>query len=111
MRYLAPVVLALVVLAGAALAAGGVPLNPNKRYELTDCAAGGSSSISVDPGTYLMRITDADVFVCYAGTCASGGEKFPMGTVMQLTTLGTTATTMSCRSASSTGDFILTAAN
>lgn len=99
----------LSLLASAAFA-GGIALNTGVRFEFTDCASGGSSSQAVTEGTYLMRVTDADSFLCYAGTCAANGEKFPAGTVMLLT-VGRAGQTMSCRSSASTGDIILTLAS
>jgi hypothetical protein len=105
MRALA---LSLVLLAAVALA--GIGIQPAIRFEFTDCASGGSANQTVTGGQYLMRVTDADVFVCYASTCASAGERFPVGTVLllQVPALGQV---MSCRSSTSTGDFILTSAN
>ena len=101
------------LLAAAALAGPGIPLNTAVRTELTDCAAGGSSaSALVANTTYLLRITDADTFLCFAAsgsTCASGGEKFPMGTVILFTPNGSSVS-VSCRSAASTGDAIFTSA-
>jgi hypothetical protein len=102
MRKLA--LLALLV-AGAALAAG-VTLTPSVRYELTDCAAGGSSSVSVTGGSYLFRVTESDTWVCWAATCAAGGEKFPAGAMLLLNVPATQA--FSCRSADSKGDVIFT---
>lgn len=98
-----------------ALAAGlsFLQLNPAQRFEIDLCASGGSSSVSVTPGTYLMRITGADTSVCYAATCASGGEPFPAGTIIGITigaATGGANQAMSCRSSASTGNFILTAA-
>lgn len=110
MRHLALLVLLLAV---GALAATGITLNTGVRTELTDCASGGSSSTTLKPNvTYLFRVTDADSFLCFAGTCAAGGEKFPVGTVMLLATPnnGGSDVTISCRSSSSTGDLIFTLA-
>ena len=101
------------LLAAGALAGPGIPLNPAVRTELTDCASGGSAaSTLVSNTTYLLRITDADTFLCFAAsgsTCAAGGEKFPMGTVILFTPNGNSIS-VSCRSSSSTGDAIFTAA-
>lgn len=96
-----------------ALAATGVTLNTGARAELTDCASGGSSSTTLLSNvTYLFRVTDSDTFLCFAATCASGGEKFPVGTLMLLATPnnGGSNVTISCRSAASTGDLIFTLA-
>lgn len=103
------VALLLSLLASAAFA-GGIALNTGVRFEFTDCASGGSASQAVTEGTYLMRVTDADTFICYAATCAAGGEKFPAGTVV-LITVGRAGQTMSCRSGAGTGDVILTLAS
>lgn len=107
MRKLA---LAAALLVAGLAVAGGIPINTAVRYEFTDCASGGSASQAVPEGTYLMRVTDADVFICYAATCAAGGEKFPSGTVMLLT-LPRGGITASCRSTGSNADIILTSAN
>ena len=70
--------------------------------------SGGSSSTTLVAGVkYLFRVTDSDVFLCFAATCAAGGEKFPMGTVMLLRA-SADQTTISCRSSASTGDVIFT---
>lgn len=101
--------LLLTLLASVALA-GGINIDTATRFEFTDCASGGSASQAITEGTYLMRVTDADVFLCWAGTCAAAGEKFPSGTVVMLS-FGRGNTTLSCRSSASTGDIILTRAN
>lgn len=96
-----------------ALAATGVALNTGLRTEMTDCASGGSASSTLKPNvTYLFRVTDSDTFLCFAATCAAGGEKFPVGTVMLLATTnnGGSDVTISCRSSASTGDLIFTQA-
>ena len=96
-----------------ALAATGVALNTGLRTEMTDCASGGSASSTLKPNvTYLFRVTDSDTFLCFAATCAAGGEKFPVGTVMLLATPnnGGSDVTISCRSSASTGDLIFTQA-
>lgn len=106
--------LALTAALVASLAlASGVVVDTGRRFEFTDCASGGSASQNVNGGTYLMRVTDADVFLCWAGTCAAGGEKFPSGTVMLLTVPGfpSATTAFSCRSTGSNADVILTSAN
>ena len=90
--------------------AGGIQLLTATRFEFTDCASGGSASQTLTVGTYLMRVTDADVWVCYAATCASGGERFPSGTVMLLAIPGG-GKQVTCRSSASTGDVIFTSAN
>ncbi len=101
--------LTALLVGGAALAAG-VALDTSRRFEFTDCAAGGSAAQTLTLGTYLFRVTTEDVFICFAATCASGGEKFPTGTVM-LVSIGRGGSSVSCRSALATGDAIFTAAN
>ncbi len=101
--------LVVALLATAALA-GGLVLQVGVRFEFTDCAAGGSAAQTVTEGQYLMRVTDSDAFLCYGATCAAGGEKFPAG-AMLLLSVGAGGQQMSCRSASSLGDVILTRAN
>jgi hypothetical protein len=102
--------LALLLFPMLALAAG-LALDTNVRTEFTDCASGGSSAgVLVRDTQYLMRVTDADVFVCFAAsgsTCAAGGEKFPAGTVVLVTITGNQVSA-SCRSSASTGDVIFT---
>lgn len=103
MRRLA---LLLVLLAGGALAATGITLVPTVRFEFTDCAAAGSTSQTVTAGTYVFRITDSDVWLCWGATCGTGGERFPQNTVLLLNVPASQA--FSCRSAGSTGDAIFT---
>lgn len=107
----------LALLAAALLAtvavAGGIVLNTATRAEFTNCAAGGSVAQTLAVGTYLVRVTDADAWLCFAAsgsTCAADGEKFPSGTVILLAITGNKAS-VSCRSSASTGDVIFTAAN
>lgn len=102
------VYLLLLLVAGFAAAGTGITLIPGTRFEYTNCSSSGSASQTVTSNTYLLRVADEDVFVCYAATCAAAGEKFPMGTVMLLTFNGDTS--FSCRSANSTGDVVLTKA-
>ena len=103
----------LLVLFALSAAAGGIVLNTSRRFEFTDCAVGGSAAQTVTGGTYLLRITDADTFLCFAdsgSTCAAGGEKLPNGTVILLT-IGNGGQSVSCRSVGSVGDAIFTSAN
>lgn len=102
----------LALIAVLAMAATGIDLNTAVRTELTDCISTGSTpALTLVRGTsYLMRVTDADTFICWAesgSTCGSGGEKFPTGTVLLFTATGDKVS-VSCRSASSTGDVIFT---
>lgn len=104
--------LLLALLLGLASPAGarGISIDPSKRYEFTDCAAAGSTAQTVAEGVYLTRFLTEDIWVCYAGTCGTGGEKFGAGTVMMLS-IGRGGQLMSCRSSGSTGDLVLTGAN
>lgn len=110
MRKLWPLAL---LLAGVAIA-GPVTIYPGNRQELTDCASGGSSAVSLTKNrSYLMRVTGEDTFVCFAAsgsTCASGGEKFgaPFAMLIYITD---DLDSVSCRSANSTGDVIFTQAD
>lgn len=96
------------VLAACGAMAAGITMMVATRFEFTDCASGGSAAQTVTSGSYLFRVTTEDVWLCYAATCATGGEKFSAGTMMQLVVAGPQS--MSCRSAASTGDAILTSA-
>lgn len=96
-----------------ALAGGGLPLDTAVRAEFTDCSSSGSSATTLAVGDYLFRVTDADVWICFASsasTCASNGEKFPLGTVINLT-IRSDQVSVSCRSAASNGDAIFTRTN
>lgn len=91
----------------------GIRLITSRRFEFTDCAAGGSAAQTVTPGTYLTRFLTEDIWICYASTCAAAGEKFGAGTALMLYVApvnGAAGQVMSCRSAGATGDFILTGA-
>lgn len=89
----------------------GQTYDTSARSELTDCASGGSLAGTLTAGeTYVMRVTEADTFVCFASsasTCAAGGEKFPAGWGQRLTINGNQVS-WSCRSSTSTGDVIFT---
>lgn len=102
---------ALVFLSTAAPAQSAIKLVPNSKVEFTDCSGSGSSAQNVPVGKYLMRVTDADVFICIAdaaAVCSSGGEKFPIGTVISITVAGNSGNkSIACRSAG-TGDVIFT---
>lgn len=104
--------LLLLLLAG--LASGGaaaqISLNTASRLETADCASGGSSiGTTLAKSKYLLRVTDKDTFICWAASCAAGGEKFPNGTLILL--YFETAQALSCRSSDSTGDAALTKVN
>jgi hypothetical protein len=104
MRKLA--LLGTLLLASLTWADRGIPLQVGARTELTDCASGGSSASALVKGDYLLRILDADTTLCFAAsgsTCASGGDRFPVGTVMVLNVTNDMLS-VSCRSSSSTGD-------
>lgn len=97
----------LVVLLGCSALAGGLALDVGRRFEFTDCASGGSAAQTLTTGQYLFRVTDADVFICYEATCASGGERFAVGSIIGIA-IGLGGQQVSCRSATSTGDAIFT---
>lgn len=93
-------------LAGLAFAAGaGITLRPTVRFEFTNCSSSGSSAQTLTAGPYVFRATDEDVWFCFATTCSSGGERWPLGTVIKLEM---PAGDVSCRSTNSTGDAIFT---
>lgn len=103
----------LAVLTSLAAIAAGININPAINFDFTDCASGGSSAQTLSPRTYLMRVTTEDVWICLAesgSTCVSGGLKFPAGTVMMFS-VTTNISSVSCRSAASTGDIGFTHAN
>lgn len=106
-------ILGVLLLASVALA-GIIDLETQfGTVDLTDCASGGSSATAITPGDYVMTVTDADSFVCIlrdsSTTCASGGRKFPAGTVMLLR-LDANISHVRCRSSTSTGDVQFTRA-
>lgn len=116
MRNLPVLAVLLCSLIGLAVQAGPIQLQTNVRFEFTDCAAGGSGAQTITDGSYLMRVTGEDSFLCYAGTCAANGEKYPVGTVILIKICsdkfcGGAGTSSSCRSAGATGDIILTRAD
>lgn len=101
----------LLLLAVSALAmAGPVRLVVGTRFEFTNCASGGSSAQTITEGTYLFRVTDADVWLCLAAssaTCASGGDVFPVGTVIRMA-IPRGGQSAACRSTASNGDLTFT---
>lgn len=104
----------LVLLPVLAIAAGGaILLDTSNRLEITDCLASGGDagtawSGTLTEGSYLLRVTGEDIFVCLASTCVSGGEKFPSGTVLMIA-VPRGGMTLSCRGTGS-GDLIVTRA-
>lgn len=104
--------LLLALLAAGAAVAGS--LYPSGTKEFTDCDSGGSAAQTLTRGNrYLMRVFDADVWVCFAAsgsTCASGGERFGPGFAMKFEVNGDLKS-VSCRSSASTGDVIFTPAD
>lgn len=102
--------LCLILLVPTVADAAGSPLNldTTTRLEMTDCASGGTAGATLAAGTYLMRVTGEDSFLCYASSCASpNGEKWPVGTIVAIA-VGSSGQAFSCRSSGSTGDIILT---
>lgn len=121
MKKLARVGLALLAL--VAFGGAGVAMQVAKRYEFTNCAAAGSVPQSITGGEYVFRVTDADSRVCINDTAnpdggtscgfydgGMAGEMYPFGTVMKLTIPGATTATksVSCSSATATGDLHFT---
>lgn len=106
MRKPVALLVALLGLAFGGVAAAQIVLQVDTRLETADCASGGSSIGTTKAGKYLLRVTDKDTFICWAATCATGGEKFPLGTVVLLRF--PVAQALSCRSSDSTGDAALT---
>lgn len=107
----------LLLLCAGLAAAGPVQLQTAVRFEFIDCASGGSVAQTITDGTYLLRVTDENAWLCYAGTCTgTSGEKYPVGTVMLIKLCSNkfcdgSGTSSSCRSAGSSGDVILTRAD
>lgn len=104
--------LVLALLAAGAAVAGS--LYPAGRVEFENCSASGSSAQALVRGnTYLMRVFDEGVWVCFAAsasTCATGGDRFGPGFAMKFTVSGDLKST-SCRSTGATGDVIFTPAD
>jgi hypothetical protein len=100
--------LLLVAVAGTALAAG-ITITPAVRTAFENCPPDGSSAQTVTRGGYLLTVTDADAFVCWGSSCASGGEKFSSGTMLLLNIPATQE--FSCRSADATADVSFVRAN
>jgi hypothetical protein len=96
---------ALLLLASIALAAKGYSLSTT-RYEIDDCATGGDTAVAPVAGVYLLRVLDEDTFICVvasgANTCASGGDEYPVGTVIPVE-FGSTVS-LNCRGNAGTGD-------
>lgn len=88
---------------------GGTTLNPNVTLDFANCSSSGSSAQEIKFGEYVMTVTDEDVYLCWAATCASGGRRFPVGTIFKQTFQANQ--NLSCRSAYSTGDVQFTRAN
>lgn len=98
------------VVAGAAIGQRAIGIDTSKRVEFTDCSGTGSAAQTLTAGTYAFRVTDADVWLCFAdppatATCGSGGERWPVGTVINYAT-GTKS--VACRSTGANGDAIFT---
>jgi len=99
--------LMLGVVAIAAVLSMAFRLTPAYRYEFTNCSSSGSASQAIAAGSYLFRVRDEPVWLCWAATCTgSDGEWFNTGFAMILDF--NAETTLSCRSAGSTGDAIIT---
>ena len=92
------------------VALAGISLDTGRRFEFTDCAAGGSAAQTLTLGDYFTRVTTEDVWICYAATCAAGGEKLGAGVAFMLS-IPRGGQAISCRSAGATGDVIFTGAS
>ena len=98
------VAVVLLLIASIALAAKGYSLQAT-RFEIDDCATGGDTAVSPTAGVYLLRVLDEDTFICIAAsgaTCASGGDEYPVGTVIPVEFGGTVS--LNCRSGGGLGD-------
>jgi hypothetical protein len=105
--------LVLLLVAGAALASGGINLDQSDVKTLTDCAANGSTPVAVTLTAnreYLMTVTGEDTTVCLSATCSSGGSLFPNNTVIRIS-IGNATQSVTCRSAGATGDVQFTRVN
>jgi hypothetical protein len=105
-NFLVAVAIAVVVLAGLALAAPR--LAPSVQKTFTNCEAAGSASQSIAAGEYLVAVKDKDVTLCFNGNCDGGATQtvfFPNGTLMRQ---DFNAGNLTCHSSDSTGDLQLT---
>lgn len=104
-------VVAIVLLPFAVLAqVGGIAVYPATAFTFTDCASGGSAAQTITKGSWLFIVTDSDVFVCYAATCAAGGTRYAVGSTILIAIEPTAGQQVSCRSTASTGDVSYTKA-
>jgi len=102
--------LAVVLAAGVAMAVG-FTLTATTDTTFTDCSSGGSSAQTLSAsGSYWVRTSSAEgLFMCMAAsssTCASNGTFLPPGSSV-LINFSSSQLSISCRSASSTGDLYL----
>jgi hypothetical protein len=100
--------LLLALLAGVASAQ--IALDQTTTKTFTDCASGGSAAQTLTEGTYLMTVTDENVWMCQAAsasTCATVGTKFGAPFAM-LYAVPRGGLSISCRSAGATGDLQFT---
>ncbi len=71
-------------------------------FDFANCTAGGSAAQSLTAGTYMLTVLTEPVTICYAATCAAGGRTLPANSIVTIKVAATTS--VSCRSAGSTGD-------
>ncbi len=71
-------------------------------FDYTNCSSGGSANQSITAGTYMLVVLDEATTVCYASTCAANGRTLPVSSILVIKFPSNT--TVSCRSAGSTGD-------
>jgi len=91
-------VAALLAALGIALpaAAERFILNPGSVTKVPTCTSGGGSSVTVQPGSYILTVNTGDIALCYAATCATGGATLVAGTQIRVYFNGPQA--VSCRS-------------
>lgn len=87
-------------------------LYPATAFTFTNCNADGTTTAAqtVTQGTWAVIVTDADVWVCYAATCAANGTRIPAGSFFVLGIAAAAGQVISCRSSASNGDISFTSA-
>ncbi len=95
----------LALLLPAVVLAAPLTFKPDVQVSLSNCAANGSTTATLQKGTWLLTTTTTtgeELWFCYAATCASGGVYLPPGAMLHVNV--DVATSVSCRSAGATGD-------
>lgn len=87
-------------------------LYPASAFTFTNCNADGTTTAAqtVPQGTWAVIVTDADVWICYASTCAANGTRIPAGAFFVLGIAAAAGQVISCRSSASNGDISFTSA-